>query len=119
MLKTKMEQIGRKFILLFGGQVGNLPHQFSHVHNGTMALCDWICNPADAHVYFFGADAFSFGDGVRLEDGDVMEIELAGFGRALRNPVRIQRAKQKLVKVTPVCATGTPPRSRRPLPASR
>ena len=36
-----------------------------------MALCDWICNPADAHVYFFAADAFSFGDGVRLEDGGV------------------------------------------------
>ena len=58
--------------------------------------------PGDAHIHFFGADAFSFGDGVRLEDGDVMEIELAGFGRALRNPVRIQRANQKLVKVRPV-----------------
>jgi len=58
--------------------------------------------PGDAHIHFFGADAFSFGDGVRLEDGDVMEIELAGFGRALRNPVRLQRANQKLVKARPV-----------------
>lgn len=55
--------------------------------------------PGDAHVYFFGADAFSFGEGVRLEDGDVMEIELAGFGRALRNPVRIERAKAKVIEV--------------------
>jgi len=58
--------------------------------------------PGDAHVYFFGADAFSFGDGVRLADGDVMEIELAGFGRALRNPVRIERSKAEFVEVKPL-----------------
>ena len=58
--------------------------------------------PGDAHVYFFGADAFSFGDKVRMEDGDVMEIELAGFGRALKNPIRIDRSKPKLVAVKPV-----------------
>jgi len=55
--------------------------------------------PGDAHVYFFGADAFSFGDGVKPEDGDVMEIELAGFGRALRNPIRVERAKEEFVAV--------------------
>jgi len=37
------------------------------------------------------------GEGVRLEDGDVMEIELAGFGRALRNPIRAHRAKPEFV----------------------
>lgn len=58
--------------------------------------------PGDAHVYFFGADAFSFGDKVKLEDGDVMEIELAGFGRALRNPVEIDRSTPKLVAVSPL-----------------
>ena len=58
--------------------------------------------PGDAHVYFFGADAFSFGDSVRLEDGDVMEIELAGFGRALKNPIWIDRTKPRLVQAKPV-----------------
>lgn len=58
--------------------------------------------PGDAHVYFFGADAFSFGDRVRLEDGDVMEIELAGFGRALKNPIRIDRSKPGLVRAKPL-----------------
>jgi hypothetical protein len=58
--------------------------------------------PGDAHVYFFGADAFSFGDKIRLHDGDVMEIELAGFGRALKNPIRIDRSKPKLVQVKPI-----------------
>ena len=43
--------------------------------------------PGDLHVHFFGADAFSFGDGVRLEDGDVMQVRFEGFGRALRNPL--------------------------------
>jgi hypothetical protein len=45
--------------------------------------------PGDAHVHFFGAGAFSFGD-VTLEDGDVMEIAFEGYGRPLRNPVRVQ-----------------------------
>jgi hypothetical protein len=58
--------------------------------------------PGDAHVYFFGADAFSFGDKIRMQDGDVMEIELAGFGRALKNPIRIDRTEPKVVVVQPV-----------------
>jgi hypothetical protein len=55
--------------------------------------------PGDAHIHFFGADVFSFGAGVRLEDGDVMHLELSGFGRALRNPIRIDRSKQEFVNV--------------------
>ena len=58
--------------------------------------------PGDAHVYFFGADAFSFGDKVRMKNGDVMEIELKGFGRALKNPIRIDRSRPALVKVKPI-----------------
>src|SRR6478672_3367991 len=30
--------------------------------------------PGDAHIHFYGADAFSFGDGITLEAGDVMEV---------------------------------------------
>ena len=58
-------------------------------------------HPGDAHIHFFGADAFSFGDGVRMKNGDMMEIELAGFGRALRNPIRIEKARPKFVGVRP------------------
>lgn len=39
----------------------------------------------DVHVHFFGADAFSFGDGVKLVDGDVMEVSFPPLGRPLRN----------------------------------
>jgi hypothetical protein len=60
------------------------------------------CRPGDVHIHFFGADVFSFGDGVELLNGDIMEIELAGFGRSLRNPIRIYRAPQQLVSVEPL-----------------
>ncbi|WP_213806093.1 AraD1 family protein [Granulicella sp. dw_53] len=43
--------------------------------------------PGSVHVHFFGANALSFGDGVVLQGGDVMEIRFDGFGRALRNPI--------------------------------
>jgi len=45
--------------------------------------------PGDVHVHYVGACALSFGAGVRLEDGDVMEIAFAGFGRPLRNVLRV------------------------------
>lgn len=45
--------------------------------------------PLQAHVHFFGADAFSFGAKVRLEDGDEMSVEWKEMGRALVNPVKI------------------------------
>ena len=49
--------------------------------------------PGTVHVHFYGADALSFGDGLVLQDGDWMEVQFEGFGRALRNPVR-QAPKQ-------------------------
>ncbi|HAO81081.1 MAG TPA: GguC protein, partial [Verrucomicrobia subdivision 3 bacterium] len=55
--------------------------------------------PGDVHVHYFGACALSFGDGVQLADGDVMEILFAGFGRPLRNPLRVARREATLVAV--------------------
>jgi hypothetical protein len=60
------------------------------------------CRPGDVHIHFFGADALSFGDGIELSDADIMEIELAGFGRPLRNPLRINRSPQQLLSVQPL-----------------
>jgi len=45
--------------------------------------------PGDVHVHFYGAPSLSFSDQVQLRDGDMMTIEFAGFGRALRNGVKI------------------------------
>jgi len=55
--------------------------------------------PGDVHVHFYGADAFSFGEGFALEDGDVMVVEWAGFGRPLRNPIRIDSDGDRFVAV--------------------
>ena len=58
--------------------------------------------PGDAHIYFFGADAFSFGAGLELQHGDVMAIAFEGFGRPLRNPIRIERSEETLVEAMPI-----------------
>jgi hypothetical protein len=56
-------------------------------------------HPGDVHLHFFGADLFSFKDRLKLEDGDVMLIAFIGFGRALRNPIRIDRSEQAAINV--------------------
>ena len=85
------------------------------VHTGESSMCHSLANiehhhfkfdahrrPGDVHVHFFGADAFSFGDGVRLENCDVIEISFDGFGRALRNPVRTATSQEALIEVRPI-----------------
>jgi len=56
----------------------------------------------DIHIHFFGADAFSFGEGVVLEEGDVIEIAFDGFGRPLRNPIRFQHNDASVIAAKPV-----------------
>jgi hypothetical protein len=69
--------------------VSNLEHHhFKHTEHR---------RPGDVHIHFFGADMFSFKDRLRLEDGDVMSIAFEGFGRALRNPIRVDSSKEELV----------------------
>ncbi|HEY3443867.1 MAG TPA: AraD1 family protein [Paludibaculum sp.] len=55
----------------------------------------------DVHVHFFGADAFSFGAGLELLDGDMMVVAFQGFGRPLRNPIRISPEAETLTLVQP------------------
>jgi hypothetical protein len=56
-------------------------------------------HPGDVHVHFFGADCLSFGEGIRLTDGDVMQIAFDGFGRPLRNAVQINNEEPQLISV--------------------
>lgn len=55
-------------------------------------------HPGDLHIHYFGADAFSFGAGVRLEQGDVMQVHFEGFGRPLRNSLQRIEAKPRLTE---------------------
>jgi hypothetical protein len=84
----------------------------AEIATGEDAMCHSLANiehhhfkfdqhrrPGDLHIHFFGASAFSFGAGVRLQDGDVMEVSFTGFGRPLRNPLRVDRSVPRLVRV--------------------
>jgi hypothetical protein len=58
--------------------------------------------PGDLHVHYFGACSLSFGAGILLEDGDVMNVSFAGFGRPLRNRLRVAPRDDKLITVKPL-----------------
>jgi hypothetical protein len=58
--------------------------------------------PEDVHIHFLGAHSLSFGQGIELKDGDVMEIHFDGFGRPLRNAVEVIRKKDEPVEVIPL-----------------
>jgi hypothetical protein len=51
-------------------------------------------------VHFFGAADFSFGHNISLIDGDRMEVQWDGFGKALRNPIKIGTQVEPMIKVT-------------------
>ena len=55
--------------------------------------------PGDVHVHYFGACSLSFGAGVLLEQGDLMEVAFRNFGRPLRNFLRIAERKDTLIAV--------------------
>jgi hypothetical protein len=55
--------------------------------------------PGDIHVHFFGADAFSFGEGIHLETGDMMQVHFEGYGRPLRNSLEKIIARPRTVEV--------------------
>jgi hypothetical protein len=59
--------------------------------------------PGDVHVHFFGAHSLSFGDGIVLQDGDWVDIRYEGFGRALRNPIKVEhRHQNRQIAVRPL-----------------
>jgi len=58
--------------------------------------------PGMVHIHFLGADALSFGEKIRLRDGDLMEVAFDGFGRPLRNPVAVDSAAPRLVTARPL-----------------
>jgi hypothetical protein len=43
--------------------------------------------PGMVHIHFMGADAFSFGVNINLQNQDLMEVHWEGMGRPLRNKV--------------------------------
>jgi hypothetical protein len=58
--------------------------------------------PGDVHIHYFGAHSLSYADDLRLVDGDVMTIRFAGFGRALRNPLKIAQPIREPIAARPL-----------------
>jgi hypothetical protein len=58
--------------------------------------------PGDVHIHFLGAHSLSFGHGVGLEDGDIMEVRFEGFGRPLRNSILISNEANVPIEVRPL-----------------
>ena len=55
--------------------------------------------PGDVHIHFFGADAFSFGAGIILQQGDRMEVSFPDFGKPLWNVLAIEEKSEATVRV--------------------
>jgi hypothetical protein len=55
--------------------------------------------PGDVHVHYYGACSLSFGAGVQLANGDMMEVRFEDFGRPLRNPLSVVKAADSIVTV--------------------
>ena len=55
--------------------------------------------PGQVHIHYFGTGAFSFGSGLVLADGDVMEVAWQGMGRALRNPLAVAEKPEQLIPI--------------------
>ncbi|MDZ4709413.1 MAG: AraD1 family protein [Saprospiraceae bacterium] len=53
--------------------------------------------PWDIHIHFMGTSAFSFGAGISLQDGDLMSILWEGMGRALVNPLSVDKSDKKMM----------------------
>ncbi|HZB15051.1 MAG TPA: AraD1 family protein [Chryseolinea sp.] len=55
--------------------------------------------PGQLHVHFFGAGAFSFGENIRLKQGDEMHVSFQNMGRPLINPVAIDTSVAEIYRV--------------------
>jgi hypothetical protein len=56
----------------------------------------------DVHIHFLGAHSLSFGQGIKLQSGDIMSIQFEGFGRPLRNPLLFAGERNTPVEVIPL-----------------
>lgn len=82
------------------------------IHTGEDNMCHSLANlehhhfkfeghrqPEMVHVHFLGADALSFGEGVRLADGDVTEVSFERFGRPLTNTITVDESMTSAIRV--------------------
>ena len=66
----------------------NMSHTFANLEYHHFKY-DLFRAPGDVHVHMFGTATLSFADGIKPEEGDVFEIEVAEFGLPLRNALSV------------------------------
>ena len=64
----------------------NMSHTLANLEHHHFKY-EQFCQPGNMHVHYFGTSTLSFGDGIETQDGDVFEISVPEFGRALRNKI--------------------------------
>ncbi len=62
----------------------NMSHSLANLEHHHFKY-DLFRRPGDLHCHFFGTATASFSKGIEPQDGDVFEMEAAGFGMPLRN----------------------------------
>ncbi|WP_020528382.1 AraD1 family protein [Flexithrix dorotheae] len=55
--------------------------------------------PGQVHIHFFGTGAFSYGAGIKLEEGDRMKIDFPKCGRPLINFIKVDGGKEEIIEV--------------------
>jgi hypothetical protein len=75
----------------------NMSHTFANLEYHHFKY-DLFRVPGDVHVHMFGTATLSFADGVKPEEGDVFEIEVAEFGLPLRNPLKVAAEEEIAVR---------------------
>lgn len=81
----------------------NMSHSLANLEHHHFKF-DAHRRPGDLHIHYFGADAFSFGEGIRLEHGDIMEVSFPEYGRPLRNQLERIQEQAGPVAVRPMAA---------------
>lgn len=76
----------------------NMSHSLSNLEHHHFKYLNFR-RPGDVHVHYFGTATLSFADGVKTRDGDRFEIEIAEFGRPLRNSLEFAPDKEEMVAV--------------------
>lgn len=66
----------------------NMSHAIANLEHHHFKY-DLFRQPGDVHVHMFGTATLSFADGIRVEPGDVFEIEAPEFGLPLRNALAV------------------------------
>lgn len=82
----------------FASGEANMSHTLANLEHHHFKY-DVFRHPGDVHVHCFGTATLSFADGVKPENGDIFEIEAAGFGLPLRNPLKQLMPKDGAVAV--------------------